>query len=106
RISGRVPFSDPLAAQGSLHLELRNFRLVVGPRRLTIESLTMNVVMAERTVELKSLAGRLLKGEISAQARVDLGATDLPATVKWTIKDLDLAEWRPDSGDSEQSLKG
>jgi hypothetical protein len=31
---------------------------------------------------------------------------DLPCKVNWTIKDLDLSEWRPASGDSQQSVKG
>jgi hypothetical protein len=57
-------------------------------------------------VELKSLAARLLKGEISATARVDLTGADLPATMTWTIKDLDLAAWRAASGDSGEGITG
>jgi hypothetical protein len=106
RISGCVPFSDALDAEAALHLELRDFQLVLGPRRLDIESLTMDLAMAKRSVELKSLAARLLKGEISATARVDLTGADLPATMTWTIKDLDLAAWRAASGDSGEGITG
>lgn len=106
RVSGRVPFLNPLDAKVSLHLEVKDFRIVFAPRRLTIDSLTMDVAMAERKVELKSFAARMLKGEVSAQARVDLAAAEMPATARWTLKDLDLAEWRTDSGDSQQGIKG
>lgn len=105
RISGRATFSDPLAGALSMHLELKNFQLVLGPRRLTIESLTMDVAMAEQKLQLR-LAGKMLKGEISAQSGVELAATDLPATFNWIIKDVDLAEWRPSSGESQQRVKG
>jgi hypothetical protein len=106
RVSGRLPFSDPFAASGKLHAELRSFRLVIGARRLTIESLTMNVAMADRKVEIKSLAGRLLSGEVTADARVDLAETDMPAAVNWMIKDLDLSELRPDAPATQESVKG
>ncbi|HKQ48849.1 MAG TPA: DUF3971 domain-containing protein [Phycisphaerae bacterium] len=106
RLRGRIPLSDPLSGNVSMQVALKNFRLVLAPRRLIIDSLTMDVAMAERKVELKSLAARLLKGDLTAQARVDLAATDRPAVAQWTIKDLDLAEWRSDSATSDQGLKG
>jgi hypothetical protein len=66
----------------------------------------MDVAMAERKVEMKNLTARMLKGAITAKFRADLAPTDMPATAQWTIKDVDLAEWRRDPANSQYSVRG
>lgn len=106
RVSGRVPLSDPTAGMVSLRAELKGFGLTLGKQRIVVDSLVAECGLADRKAELKSLVCRTLKGEIAAKARVDLAAASLPATLEWTIKELEIGELHKDAAASQQDVVG
>ncbi|HMQ16002.1 MAG TPA: AsmA-like C-terminal region-containing protein, partial [Phycisphaerae bacterium] len=90
RFSGRIPLRDWKSGEAQADVELRDFVVATGDYRLPILELLATARLQERRIELESLKGVTLRGEVEARGSAVPQGESWAAEASWRVERLDL----------------
>jgi hypothetical protein len=87
-----VPLKDPLSGLVNAALTLEEFNASGGELKLPVTSLAVEVALGGGIADITSLDAELLGGTIEATASIPLKDPEAPASVQWTVTELDIEQ--------------
>ncbi|MBW7905780.1 MAG: AsmA-like C-terminal region-containing protein [Phycisphaerae bacterium] len=90
RFSGRIPLRDWMSGEAQADVELRDFVVAVGDYRLPILELLATARLQGRRIDLESLKGVMLRGDVEARGSATPQGESWAAQASWRVERLDL----------------
>ncbi len=91
-LSGEVPLMAPMTASADVKVSLTGFNVAFGETKLPIDSAQMTGKLAGGVFTLAPSQVKLLKGEANFDASVGLSQAGRPASLNWSVSNIDMQE--------------